>query len=119
MFLVVCSKIPYDKKLSDLIRKRVNAFEEDFVNADSDIDDSSAGKTDTNADTVQAYSQYIIEVISAFVFHSNPSVNLDAVLPAVKESAASVIRTTKYLMKVTISHTFATLPLIFHFVAGR
>lgn len=86
------------------MRKRLNDFEPDFVSADTpdtDLDESSAGKKDTTSSTVQAYKQYITEVITAFVFRSSPSVNLENVLPAIEDAAASVIKTTKYLIKVT------------------
>lgn len=62
--------------------------------------ESSSAKKDDDKETVKAYKLYIIEVISTFVFNSNPSVNLELVLPKIKEAAGKVIKVAKDVLEV-------------------
>lgn len=66
---------------------------------DSDSDDIEMD--DKDSETLNAYTSYMTEVISAFVFFSNPDANLELVLPAIKESANKIVKTTKFLLEVS------------------
>lgn len=84
-------------------RKRISELlADDFVAAEDTTDDESDEKKISDPETIQAYSMYITEVISAFVFDSNPSVNIETILPAIKESAAKVIKITKKLIEASV-----------------
>lgn len=97
------SKTEYEKKLLNLRRKRISELlTDDFVKAEDTTDDESDEKKMSDPETIRAYSMYITEVISAFIFDSNPTVNMNTILPAIKESAAKVIRVTKYLIEVSV-----------------
>lgn len=98
------SKTEYEKKLLNLRRKRISELViDDFVTADDTADDESGEKRISDPETIQAYSMYITEVISAFVFDSSPSANMEKILPAIKESAAKVIKITKHLIEVSVN----------------
>lgn len=73
------------------------------MTADDTSDGDSGEKKVNDPETVQAYSMYITEVISAFVFDSNPTVNMETILPAIKDSATKVIKITKRLIEVSAS----------------
>lgn len=86
----------------NLHRKRISELlTDDFVKAEDTTDEESDDKKMSDPETIHAYSMYITEVISAFVFDSEPSVNMETILPAIKESAAKVIKITKYLIEVS------------------
>lgn len=97
------SKTDYEKKLLNLRRKRLAEVEiEDFVTADDSSDESENDEKNVkDPQTIQAYSMYITEVISAFVFDSNPSVDMQKMLPNIKESASKVVKITKRLIEVS------------------
>lgn len=80
---------------------------DDFVTAEDTTDEESGEKKVTDPETIQAYSMYITEVISAFVFDSNPSVNMEKILPSVKESATKVIKIARQLIEVRAQHHFS------------
>lgn len=75
---------------------------DDFVTADDTSDEEGGEKKISDPETIHAYTMYITEVISAFVFDSNPSVNIEKILPAIKESAKKVIKITKHLIEVSV-----------------
>lgn len=56
---------------------------------------------DKDTETLNAYTSYMTEVISAFVFYSNPDANLELVLPAIKASANKIVQTTKFILDVS------------------
>lgn len=93
----------------DLRKKRISELlAGDFVMAEDTTDEESGEKKNSDPETIQAYSMYITEVISAFVFDSNPSVNMETILPAIKDSAAKVIRITKHLIEVCVEWSPST-----------
>lgn len=97
------SKTEYEKKLLNLRRKRISEIvSDDFVTAEDTTDDESDEKRISDPEYIQAYSMYIIEVMSAFVFDMNPLVNIAKLLPAIKDSAAKVIKVTRYLIEVSV-----------------
>lgn len=97
LFLFDFSKTEYERKLLRLLRQRISSYEFVKYAEESDDDIETDGKED---DTVNAYAMYMTEVMSAFVFATNPSVNLETVLPTIKNSAAKIIKTTKFLIEV-------------------
>lgn len=72
---------------------------EDIFNEEVDIESSSKG-SDDDKETVKAYKSYITEVMSTFVFNSNPSVDLEQFLPKIRESAGTVIKIAKDILEV-------------------
>lgn len=85
-----------------LHRKRISVLlNNEFETAEDTSDEKIA-----DPESIQAYSMYITEVISAFVFDSNPSVNMELFLPSIKDSAAKVIRITKHLIEVSTKSTY-------------
>lgn len=62
------------------------------------VDDTKG--MDLDGDTVQTYTSYVTEVMSAIVFYADPSINLDQMLPKIKEAARTAVKITKYLYKV-------------------
>lgn len=102
MYSIFFSKTEYERKLQKLLKKRISEQERsDFVELDDDGEES-VEKISKDSETINAYTMYITEVMSAFIFYSDPSTNLDKILPNVKESAAKIIKITKYLIEVTI-----------------
>lgn len=84
------------------MRKRIIDFNP-FVKIDAageDLDESIELSDKDDDETVNAYTMYMTEVMSAFVFQSNPAVNLEVILPTIKDSATKIIKITKYLMEV-------------------
>lgn len=64
---------------------------------DVDIENELMGKSD---EAVSVYASYMTEIISAFVFFSKPNVDIELVLPAIKDSAAKIIKMTKFFIEV-------------------
>lgn len=60
---------------------------------------------DKDDETIGAYTGYMTEVMSAFVFYSDPEANLELVLPAIKEAATKIVKTTKFLLEVIETKT--------------
>lgn len=98
------SKSDYEKKLKVLQNKRIREH-----NTKSNTDDIEFDEK--NGEAINAYTNYMTEVISAFVFYSNPDVNLELALPAIKESANTIVHTTKFLLEV--NSLFLTLFFFF------
>lgn len=86
------SKSDYEKKLKILQNKRLQHVDSD--SNDIELDDK-------DSETLNAYTSYMTEVISAFVFYSNPNANLELVLPVIKESANKIVQTTKFVLAVS------------------
>lgn len=104
------SKTDYDLKVHKLIRRSLiesSAFD-DF---DYDgLDDTK--EMDLDSDTVQTYTNYVAEVMSAVVFYADPTINLDQMLPKIKDAARIAVKVTKYLYKVGINpFSFGTLAM--------
>lgn len=93
------SKSDYEKKLKALQNKRIRD-----LNTKSNTDDIELDEK--NGEAINAYTNYMTEVISAFVFYSNPNANLELVLPAIKESANTIVKTTKFLLGVNCRDVF-------------
>lgn len=62
-----------------------------------DIENELMDKSD---DAINVYASYMTEIISAFVFFSKPNIEIDVVLPAIKDSAAKIIKMTKFFIEV-------------------
>lgn len=87
------------KRLQTKRLKYFNGFVVQNENGNDD-DDNEIELKDKNDDTISAYTSYMTEVISAFVFYANPGVNLEQVLPNIKESATKIVKITKFLIEV-------------------
>lgn len=86
-------------KLQKIVRRELteSAAFEDLEYSDSS---EEAKDMDLEEDTVHTYTNYVIEVMSAVVFYSDPTIHLDQMLPKIKEAAQTAVRITKYLYKV-------------------
>lgn len=74
----------------------------DIFNGDHfDIGLDSKEKSDT---AVMMYTNYMIEIISAFVFYSKPGIQIDSILPVIKDSATKIVKMTKYFIEVCIEY---------------
>lgn len=51
---------------------------------------------------VMMYTNYMTEIISAFVLFSEPGIQINSVLPAIKYSAFRVVKMTKIFIEVHI-----------------
>lgn len=99
------SKTDFDKQVEKITKKRIT---ESRINEDEDDKDTEPLDDDLNADkdesdeidSIAAYTGYITEVISAFMIHSNPSVDFDQVIPKINNVAKTIIQVTKQLYKV-------------------
>lgn len=94
------SNTDFDQKLLRIFHKRLSESDtEEIFNEDADLENSSK-EDNEDKETVKAYRMYITEVMSTFVFNSNPSVNLELILPKIKESAGMVIKVAKDVLEV-------------------
>lgn len=118
----------YDKRLKRLQMKRLKNFDGFVGHEENELDDEMENDDKTD-DTVNAYTSYMTEVMSAFVFYSNPGANLDEVLPLVKNSATKIVKITKFLIEVHFmirldlflffySVLFEIYSRIYHIIAG-
>lgn len=96
-FCLFYSNTDFEKKLEKIIHQRL---------VDSDVDEifnedeNSSKGSEKDKETVKAYVMYITEVLSTFVFTANPSVNLDLILPKIKETSAIVVKVAKAVLEV-------------------
>ena len=98
------SKTDFDKKVEKITRKSLidsDVFDV-FVGREefSETEDDGSGEEELEGDAVSAYTSYVTEVLSAFVFYANPTVNLEQALPKIKESARLTVKMSKYFFKV-------------------
>lgn len=90
-------------KLQKITRKRLieSTAYEDFGMSDGEaIDEAEVG--DEDSDTVQAYTMYVTDVMSAIAFYADPTINLETMMPGLKDAAKTAVRITKYLFKVIV-----------------
>lgn len=87
-------------KLQKIIRKSL-VESADFENSDDYIDELSEGKeSDVNPETVVQYTSYVTEIMSVIVFYADPTINLEVMLPRIKEAARIAVQMTRFLYKV-------------------
>lgn len=53
-------------------------------------------------EAISVYASYMAEIISAFVFFSKPNIEIDVVLPIIKDSTAKIIKMTKFFIEVKL-----------------
>lgn len=94
-----CSKITFEKRLKRLINKHIKQFHDFNARAEDNIDIENE-LMDKSDDAINVYASYMTEIISAFVFFSKPNIEIDVVLPAIKDSAAKIIEITKFFIEV-------------------
>lgn len=82
------SKTKYEEILAKAERKQI------LDNLDGDEEDS---------ESVNAYKQYITEVMSALVFYDNPTMDLEKHLPNMKIAAETILKISKSFYEVCIS----------------
>lgn len=70
-----------------------HASEEDNI----DIQDELKDKSD---EAINVYASYMSEIMSAFVFFSKPNIEIDAVMPSIKDSTEKIIKMTKFFIEV-------------------
>lgn len=80
--------------MNEHIRK-LDIFSDESLDIELDVNEKS-----DNAVTM--YTNYMAEIISAFVFFSKPGIQIDTVLPAIKDSAIKIVKMTKYFIEVCI-----------------
>lgn len=93
--------------MNEHIRK-LDIFSDESLDIELDVNEKS-----DNAVTM--YTNYMAEIISAFVFFSKPGIQIDTVLPAIKDSAIKIVKMTKYFIEVCIdiSNIFYSFSLYF------
>lgn len=102
------SKTDFDKRLRRLQKRNLREFM-DFVNhEDDDVENDLEITDEDDESTISAYTNYMIEVMSAFVFSTKPTADLDVMLPKIKESAKKIIKITKFLIEVNKLNLNAT-----------
>lgn len=62
------------------------------------VDDTKDLESDE--ETVETYTNYVKEVMSAVIFYADPTINLEQTLTKIKEAARIAVKITKYLYKV-------------------
>lgn len=83
--------------MTEHIRK-LDTFSDDSFEIELELNE----KSDT---AVTMYINYMSEIMSAFVFFSKPGIQIDTVLPAIKDSAIKIVKMTKYFIEVSIKIT--------------
>lgn len=82
-----------------MINKHIKQFHDFNARAEDNIDIENE-LMDKSDDAINVYASYMTEIISAFVFFSKPNIEIDVVLPAIKDSAAKIIEITKFFIEV-------------------
>lgn len=85
--------------MKHLINKHIKQFHDYNARAEENIDIENE-IMDKSDEAISVYSSYMVEIISAFVFFSKPNIEIDVVLPAIKDSAAKIIEMTKFFIEV-------------------
>lgn len=70
-----------------------NLINENSTTNDDDIDFD-------NNPAIVAYKLYITEIISALLFYTDPSVNMELILPNIQEAANITMKLTKLIYQV-------------------
>lgn len=95
-----CSKTTFEKRLKRLMNKHIRQFHDSRARDEDNIDIQDELK-DKNDDAINVYASYMREIISAFVFYSKPNIEIDVVMPSIKESTEKIIKMTKFFVQVT------------------
>lgn len=85
--IIFLSKTKYEEILAKAEKKQI---------LDSVDDDEES------SESVNAYKQYMTEVISAMVFYDNPTMDLEKHLPNMKIAAESILKISKKFYEVCI-----------------
>ena len=97
-FLLFRSKTTFEKRLKRLMNKHIRQFHD--YDAQTDDTEKENELMDKSDEAINVYASYMTEIISAFVFFSKPNIEIDVVLPAIKDSAAKIIKMTKFFIEV-------------------
>lgn len=82
------SKTKYEKILAKAEKKQIL----------DDVDDEE------DSESVEAYKQYITEVMATLVFHDNPTMDLEKHIPNMKTAAETILKISKNIFEVRIRY---------------
>lgn len=106
--LFFCSKTDYEKRIKRLTNKYIKHIS-DFIPQNDDSFATDFGLNEKSDDAVNIYASYMTEIISAFVFSDLPEVQVDVVLPVIRDSAKKIIKMTKFFIEVQYHFVIVSL----------
>ncbi len=98
------SKTKYEEILAKVEKRQI-------LDNDDDDDDGEA-----DSESVEAYKQYIAEIMAAMVFYDNPTMDLEKHIPSMKTAAESILKITKAIYQVRMFIDLASCQLLGHLV---
>lgn len=94
-----CSKTTFERRLKRLMNKHIRHFHGSHASEEDNIDIEDELK-DKNDEAITVYASYMSEIISAFVFFSKPNIEIDVIMPSIKDSTEKIIKMTKFFIEV-------------------
>lgn len=83
------------------IQRKVLLDSDEDDNEDDKVTESSENSDESESRPIKAYKQYMTKVISFMITTLEPSIDLEKVLPNIKEASEIAVGMTKVIYKVS------------------